>query len=65
MEFNLTKIENKGRGSGNRKITDEEIIDAINSGLFESKAAIARYFKITPQAIGQRIKRLREKGLID
>ena len=66
MEFDLTKIDNrtKNKGSGNRKVTDEQIIEALNSGLFTSQAAIARYFDITPQALGQRIKKLREKGLI-
>ena len=64
MEFEKEKIQNKGKGSGNRKVTDEEILATLNSGLFSSKAAIARYFEVTPQALGQRIKRLKEKGLL-
>ena len=65
MEFDISKIDNKaGKGSGNRKVTDEEIIAAIESGLFSSQASIARYYGVTPQALGQRIKRMRAKGKI-
>jgi predicted transcriptional regulator len=66
MEFDLAKIDNKKdkKGSGNRKVTNEEIIAALQSGLFDSQAAIARYYGVTPQALGQRIKRMREKGII-
>ena len=66
MEFDLNKIDNRlqNKGSGKRKVTDEQIIAALNSGLFTSQAAIARYFEITPQALGQRIKKLRERGMI-
>ena len=65
MKFDIERIENKGKGSGNRKVTDEQVIEAVNSGLFTSTSAIARYFKMTPQGMSQRIKRLKEKGLLD
>lgn len=65
MKFDLNKINNQGKGSRNRKFTDEELIEAVNSGLFTSKAAIARYFEVSPAAIYARIKKLQEKGMIE
>lgn len=64
MEFDTTKIENKKRGR-TQLVTDEQIIAAVKSGLFESQSAIARYFNVKPQTIQKRVKKLRENGLID
>lgn len=68
MIFDLEKVKQvnkeEWRGSANRKFTDEELIEALESDLFSSQAAIARYFGVSTAAISQRIKKLREKGLI-
>ena len=64
MEFDTTKIENKKRGR-TQLVTDEQIIAAFKSGVFESQSAIARYFNVKPQTIQKRVKKLRENGLID
>ena len=70
MNFDQDKINEANgrkewRGDYNRKFTDEELIKALNSGLFNSKAAIARYFGVNKTAVYARIKKLKEKGLID
>lgn len=69
MNFDLEKISQvnktkEWRGEYNRKFTDEELIEALNSGLFSSKAAIARYFGVTKTSVYLRIKKLRELGII-
>ena len=64
MEFNTEKIINKKSGAP-KKITDEQLIAALESGLFDSYSAIARYFEVTPGAISKRVKQLRDKGLIN
>ena len=69
MNFDKEKLEQANkkewRGEYNRKFTDEELIEALNSGLFTSSAAIARYFGVSKTAVYLRIKKLREKGLIE
>lgn len=68
MSIDLEKVKQvnkeEWRGEYNRKFTDEELIEALESNLFSSQAAIARYFGVSRAAISQRIKKLREKGLI-
>ena len=63
MNFDVERIENKKSGKP-ATISNEQIIEALESGLFESYSAIARYFGVTPSAISKRVKKLREQGLI-
>ena len=68
MNIDLEKVKQvnkeEWRGEYNRKFTDEQLIEALNSGLFTSNAAIARYFGVSKTSVYARIKKLREKGLI-
>ena len=47
----------KGGKSGN-SITDEELIDAVNSGEYASQAELGRAFGVSRQAINQRMRKL-------
>lgn len=68
MDFDIDKVTEANtkewRGEYNKKYSDEELIAAINSGLFTSKAAIARYFNVSTTSVYARIKKLRAKGII-
>ena len=59
MEFNKDKIINKKAGAPKR-ISDEELQAALDSGLFCSYSAIARYFGVTPSAISKRVQKLKQ-----
>lgn len=45
-------------GKGNNSITDEELIDAVNSGEYASQAELGRAFGVSRQAINQRMRKL-------
>ena len=45
-------------GKGGAAITDEELIDAVNSGEYASQAELGRAFGVSRQAINQRMRKL-------
>ena len=59
--IDMTKIKYQKATSGgkaNARVSDEELWSAWKSGEFKSKAELGRYFGITGQAVGQRLKKL-------
>ena len=51
----------KNGGKANARVSDEELLEAWESGEFKSKAELGRHFGITGQAVGQRLKRMTQQ----
>lgn len=62
----IQQIQSKGQSKAGRKpkITDEQLIEALTSGLFYTKAEIAVYYEVSKSVVYNRTKALIEKGSI-
>lgn len=63
MKFDTSKIKEVKQGRP-EKVSEEEVLEAMLSGLFKNQSAIARYFEVTPMTVSYKVKSLREKGLL-